>query len=137
MKPVDQTKLHIPNKQRGNCMCAALASLLEFDINDVPKFNELGEYEWYPKLLDWLWSLGFYLICWDCEVYLPVYFIAIGTSIRGFTHSVVYYGEKMVHDPHPSRAGLEKVTSVWVLLPLDPAKYKRTFNKHPLGYVEN
>jgi len=128
MKPTDQTKLHIPGKQNGNCMNAALASLLEIDIEDIPHFEDMEKDKWYFALLDWLTSIGFHLIRWDCEVYLPSYFIANGPSPRGVEHSVIYRDTEMIHDPHPSRSGLEKITSVWALLPLDPSKCKGIIN---------
>ena len=129
MKPVDQTKLHNPPVVNGNCMNAAFASILEIDIEDIPHFEDMPEHgegtknkkSWFPALLDWLEGLGFHLLRWNEEVYLPSFFIANGTSPRGVKHSVVYKGTEMVHDPHPSRDGIEKITSVWALLPLNPA----------------
>lgn len=126
MKPIDQTKLHDPPAVNGNCLNAALASILEIDIEEVPHFEDMTRLKWYPSLRRWLESLGFHLLRWDQKVYLPGFFIANGPSPRGFEHSVVYHKTKMVHDPHPSRDGLEKITSVWALLPLDPAQHKRS-----------
>jgi len=122
MIPIDQTKLHKP-PITGNCMNAAFASILEIDIESIPCFEDMSVDKWFPELLRWLDGIGFYLLRWEQEVYLPCYFIANGPSPRGVEHSVVYKGENMVHDPHPSRAGVEKVTSVWVLIPLDPARF--------------
>lgn len=124
MKPVEQTKLHIPGEINGNCMCAAIASILEIGIEDVPHFEDMSDGKWYLELRRWLKKKGYHLITYDKEVYLPGYFIAHGPSIRGFEHSVVYKGTEMVHDPHPSKVGLEKVKSIWALLPLDPALFK-------------
>ena len=125
MIPVIQTKLHIEGEQTGNCMRAAFASILEIEIDDIPEFEEMSDKEWFPKLFNWLESIGFYLLQWDEEIYLPVFFIANGMSPRGVSHSVVYFEKKMVHDPHPSGLGINTITSVWVLLPISPAKYKR------------
>lgn len=135
MKPTDQTKLHVPGKQNGNCMCAALASLLEIDIENVPCFEDMSSNKWYFALLDWLKSLGFHLLRWDIKekmFYLPGFFIANGLSPRGFQHSVIYRGTEMVHDPHPSRDGIKNITSVWVLLPLDPMQQLRSFREKKL-----
>uniref|UniRef100_A0A6M3JS73 Uncharacterized protein n=1 Tax=viral metagenome TaxID=1070528 RepID=A0A6M3JS73_9ZZZZ len=120
MKPIFQTKLHIKGKQRGNCMRAVFASLLELSIDEVPPFEDMPDSKYFPKLLDWLESIGFYLLQWDEEIYLPVFYIANGISPRGVSHSVVYFEEKMVHDPHPSGLGINTITSVWVLLPINP-----------------
>ncbi len=122
MIPIDQTKLHIEGKQNGNCMNAAFASLLELDIENIPHFEDMDDLKWYPSLLDWLESIGFHLMTFDHEFYPPCFFIANGLSPRGVEHSVVYKGVEMVHDPHPSRSGID-VSSVWILVPLDPAKY--------------
>ncbi len=132
MIPVDQTKLHIPGKQNGNCMNAAFASILEIDIEDIPLFENMPESgygtkenpSWFSALTGWLESIGFHLLQWD-EVYLPVYFVYNGPSLRGVEHSVVYKGSEMVHDPHPSRDGLVKLTSTWALLPINPGKHKK------------
>ena len=120
MKPVIQTKLHNPPHQNGNCLNAVLSSLLEIPIDNIPNFEDMSQKKWFFALLDWLKEKGFHLLQWDEEIYLPGYFIANGPSPRGFEHSVIYKGTKMVHDPYPCEAGLTKITSVWALLPLDP-----------------
>ncbi len=133
MIPVEQSKLHIPGTQNGNCITAALASLLELELSDMPEFEDMADCgkgtkdnkSWFRALLDWLESLEFYLLQWEEEIYLPGYFIANGPSPRGVEHSVVYKGREMVHDPHPDKSGLEKITSVWALLPLNPAQFKQ------------
>ena len=106
-------------------MTAAFASLLELELSDIPEFEDMPDGKWYPALLKWLESRGFQLLRWDEEIYLSSYFIANGPSPRGFEHSVVYRGTEMVHDPHPDKSGLEKITSVWALLPLNPAQFKQ------------
>jgi len=125
MKPVDQTKLHDPdNGIRGNCMAASLASILELPLSDVPEFEDMDE-DWWPKLMKWLELLGFYLIQWSEEVCLQGYCLCSGMSERGVNHQVVYKNGKLVHDPHPSKTGIKKVSEVWALLPIDPSKFKR------------
>lgn len=122
MIPITQSKLHNPPRSNGNCLAAALASILEISLEDVPEFENMSDGEWYPRLRKWLRLLGYHLLCWEEEIYPPTFFIAHGPSPRGdWEHSVVYKGRRMVHDPHPSREGLEKITSVWALLPIDPA----------------
>ena len=126
MIPVTQTKLHIPDKQNGNCMAAAFASILEMRIEDVPCFEDMPAHgegtskkaSWWNTLNTWLLSLGFLLI--EPPKTFPGYFIANGLSPRGFEHSVIYKGTKLVHDPHPSNDGISEITSAWALLPLDP-----------------
>lgn len=130
MKPAKQTKLHISDKQNGNCMNAAFASILELDIEDIPHFEDMPECgqgtkenpSWWKALNDWLWQMGFYLETRNGSQGMPpVYFIANGPSPRGLEHSVIYKGTEMVHDPHPSNEGLNEVTSIWILVPIDPS----------------
>lgn len=125
MKPLIQTKLHNPPHQNGNCMAACLASLLEIEITDVPKFEDEHEKEWYFSVLKWLSSLGYYLVYWEEEIHWDGYHIAIGPSPRGnFSHCVIYKGKQMVHDPHPSGDGLLSITETEALVPFNPVQRK-------------
>ena len=126
MKPVDQTKLHNP-PINGNCANACFASILEINIEDVPCFEDMDENQCPPALSEWLESLGFYRIRFEEPIFFPGYYIVNGISPRGHLHSVVYKGPEMVHDPHPSRAGILKILGVWVLVPLDPARLRRSW----------
>ena len=124
MKPVPQTKLHNPPEQNGNCLAAALASLLELDISEVPEFEDMEGDSWWFKLIDWLHSIGFHLVVWDQEIHYPGFYIVGGTSPRGdFLHSVIYENGKLVHDPHPSGDGLVKIKDTWALLPFNPVQF--------------
>ena len=128
MKPVTQTKLHTED-QNGNCMCAAFASILEIDLEKVPHFEDMPECgkgtpkspSWWKALNTWLYELGYQLIIFTDNQYITGYYIANGTSPRGFEHAVVYEGPAMVHDPHPVGGGIKEVTSKWVLVPFNPA----------------
>lgn len=42
-------------------------------------------------------------------------YLASGTTDRGTSHMVVMRGGKLLHDPHPSNAGLELVQAVWII----------------------
>jgi hypothetical protein len=46
------------------------------------------------------------------------YSIGCGKSPRGFDHAVICLDGKVVWDPHPSRAGVERVTSFEVVVPI-------------------
>jgi len=122
MIPIDQTKLH-SESQKGNCLAASLASILELSIDEIPDFD--GE-RWFFEMEDWLLNKGFELIRWTYFIHLTSYSLVMGKSPRGnFTHLVVYQNGELVHDPHPSRQGLENVQEVWALLPLNPAIWKK------------
>ena len=121
MIPVDQTKPHIPGKSNGNCLPAALASIFEMTLQDIPSFEDMPDSEWYAALRDWLYNMGFQLLGWKEEIHFDGYYIVNGRTSRDTDHSVVYKKGQMVHDPHTLRDGLTKITSVWAFLPHSPA----------------
>lgn len=122
MIPVTQTTFGAPG---GNCFSACVASLLELSIDEVPYF--MGHDDWYGAFADWLKPRGLYPLTFkvragDDEWRPAGFHILSGKSPRGdFDHSVVAYAGKVVHDPHPSRAGLEGLKDVMVLVPFEPA----------------
>jgi hypothetical protein len=121
MKPVDQTIFGAPE---GNCLPACIASLLELSIDDVPHF---GADNWLDTLTRWLAPRGFYPICATLPTdWRPAgLYILAGKSPRGdFLHAVVARGDEIVHDPHPSRAGVLSRHDATLLVPLDPATLK-------------
>ena len=108
---VDQTRL---GKPYGNCLAACVASILEISIDEVDKHIPADD-SWLSMLNKYLATLGLYYL----TVKLPkeskddflkefpaCYHTIAGNSPRGIRHSVVGYKGKMIHDPHPSRAGL-------------------------------
>lgn len=124
MKPVDQAHLNHGQEgaENGDCFRACVASVMERAVEDVPHFcSKENESSWWDILVDWLDLEG-----WACVLveakndadepfrwpYFPnsVYYLAGGMSPRGFLHSVVYRDCKMVHDPHPSRDGIDPKT---------------------------
>ena len=134
MKPVDQT---IFEDGRGNCLAACVASILELSIEEVPNFREAPHAETTMK--EWLAERGYsvfrYTVLSPEELTTTffdtgrgVYVILGGDGPRknadGRTkqHAVVGvaagYGIKIVHDPHPSRAGLidKGHRFVWLLV---------------------
>jgi len=136
MIPVTQTKFHVFSKdgkivQRGNCFAAVVASMLEITIYDVPNvevlfyedYNDEGSTFWYEVMQTFLTSKG-----WDWsgdaryKVFHPefgvkdeelimklkdTFYFGIGKSARGVNHVCIFQNGIMVHDPHPSRDGLE------------------------------
>lgn len=55
MTPVYQT---IISKTEGNCMQAAIASLLDMKLNEVPDFKESGV-KWFEDLWKFIWDIGY------------------------------------------------------------------------------
>lgn len=123
MTPITQTRLG----EHGNCMPACLASILEVPIEAVPDpwaVEVSGDYwlqawqrytavhhgllyvEPYERLARAVRPIGFHLIN--------------GQGPRGHGHSVVGHAGETIWDPHPSRAGLVRVETFGLLVPLDP-----------------
>lgn len=114
MIPVDQTRLHGENV-KGNCFRACIASVLELSIDEVPAFEDMTiPYEWIDRCIEFLESHGYqyegiYSLedLRDCNG-VDGYLVANGKSPRGdFKHSVIWKDGAIVHDPHPSRSGLD------------------------------
>lgn len=115
MKPTHQTKFGA----EGNCFDACVASLLEIPLEDVNYFR--GEDTWYSDFQHWLAPRGLAYVEVDCSktnpLYrfpMPVLAIGSGDSPRGAeagAHAVVIelnqWDKTVVHDPHPSGAGIE------------------------------
>lgn len=123
MTPVDQSKLYRPDAaHRGNCFPAALASLLDVPLWMVPPFEEMRAEVWEPRTQEWLHRcFGLQLVREFPEDnrLLPEFYIASGYSPRGVRHSVIYSRGALVHDPHPSRAGIQAVEWTWHLAPVE------------------
>lgn len=133
MRPVDQTVFVVPG---GNCFSACVATLLELELAEVPYFMGDGPPDqpcnWFELFAAWLDPLGFYPLCCTLggdDRWRPQgLHILSGLSPRAvdlgetWQHSVVARGDRIVHDPHPSRAGLCSRDDVVVLVPFDPAR---------------
>lgn len=131
MIPVDQLYIHDPeNGVIGDCMHACLASILEIPITDVPDFRVHFEKEsscdWWNAIIDWLDSLGYEIYPLPSEEInnLPPswYYIASGPTKRfggKILHVCIGQDGKIVHDPHPSRDGLTKITYIKVIIKKD------------------
>jgi hypothetical protein len=121
MIPVTQTQLG----DHGNCLSACVASLLEIPIECVPNFTRERDPETPQpvKLNTWLSSIGLEaLYCMTdimhSEHAVPDgYYIMTGWSPRGRPHVVIAMGKSIVHDPHPTRAGLVSVDGFIMLCP--------------------
>lgn len=123
MRPVDQTKFGVPE---GNCFSACVASILHLPLGDVPPFCKYED--WWERLNAWLRTRGFYAMVLRYSDDMPPngFHILSGKSPRGdFQHSVVARGIEIVHDPHPSRAGIETRADQIVILPIDHSEFVR------------
>jgi len=133
MIPVDQDRFGL---EEGNCLNACIASLLELPLAEV-EFPPAIQRNWVRPLQDWLAARG---LCYSETPAKGVpYFwlpgplcVLSGPGPRlpaPHQHAVVGrvrgYAFELLHDPHPSRAGLLDVEAVGFLLPLDPAALAR------------
>ncbi|KKK72438.1 hypothetical protein LCGC14_2903880 [marine sediment metagenome] len=126
MIKVDQTTFGMPG---GDCFSACIASILELPLADVPYFmgqtEEEGE-EWWGKFEEWALPRGFYpiLLNLTTEWRPSGLHVLSGKSPRGnFPHSLVASGKgEIIHDPHPSRDGIDSRDDVVLLIPFDPAE---------------
>lgn len=139
MTPVTQTKVVVKNSKgevvvRGNCFAAAIASIVEKQITDVPNVEVLFDVDgvsWYGVMDAWLRANGFELVtnnqfvCFhtryvspseeanrlrQCDMLRGRLYMASGMSPRGVMHVCIYKNGAMVHDPHPTREGIDEAT---------------------------
>lgn len=111
----DQTIMET-TAERGNCLQATLAAILSRPLDTVPHFVAIypqGD-DWWDRLCGWLYDEGYLLRYPPVDhrngELLPLCGLG-GWSERGLPHIVVGDAAtgQMVHDPHPSRAGLTSV----------------------------
>lgn len=129
MKAIDQTKF-VPDWRSddcGNCLQACIASLFELPLDEVPHFVHLRD-DWMSLLQEWLHERGFYVVRCDAEerrADLHGYSLMFGKSPRGdFQHMVVALAGELIHDPHPTRAGLDDIKGYYLFASLDVARGK-------------
>jgi hypothetical protein len=116
MTPVNQS---IVDKSRGDCQRAALASLLDLELEQVPHFRLFGDGEWINVFNGFIWSVGYE---WNGSAdlarhkspanydHVDGYVMAVVPSktyadCENITHAVILdLAGNVVHDPHPSKA---------------------------------
>ena len=120
LKKLHQTKFGFPE---GNCFETCLAMLLGREISSIPSYKE--DKKWFFQYRDWLRPQGYDMLAvgkWneDAKPFCPdVFCIAGGKSPRGdFQHAIVYYGNKLYHDPHPDGTGIENIEDYIYLVPI-------------------
>ncbi len=117
MKPVDQTVLHVPGVSKGNCQQAAVASILHLDIDEVPNFVESDNF--WNDFHVFMKSKGYEVVSLEPHRSPLCYYLAYGKTERGTRHACVYWGGQLVHDPHPSKAGLMEVDEINLIVPIE------------------
>lgn len=118
----------IDQRLPNDCLRCCLATVLCLPYEEVPHFVGDAPSRWADKMSKWLNGLGFAAVrvqaTGDGEI-LHSYFdgngatwIASGLTERGRNHATVWRGTEMIHDPHPSRAGLLTITAALVIVPI-------------------
>jgi hypothetical protein len=115
MTPRDQEFLAVAG-QPGDCARAVIASLLDLPMAEVPHFladSDRTAFGFYSLIEDFLEERGLSMDWQSSPIYYlksgqDVYHWISGPSPRGndMSHAVVGLNGAIVHDPHPSRAGL-------------------------------
>ena len=105
------------NGSIGDCWATSIACILEIPQKDVPNFAaiEVEDEEstkWWEETQRFVREHGYEIIEWEIPeegAWAPDgYTILTGRSPRGdWSHSVVGWGMRVIHDPHPSGAGLD------------------------------
>lgn len=116
--PVDQTKF---GADEGNCLMACVASLFRARIEDLPELtNDHNDGSWYDILRGAVhrWQYTVAHVPNDTPVLPRGTHLAMGVSDRNLPHVVVMRDGEVLHDPHPSRSGLSRVTSWLIFVPL-------------------
>lgn len=110
MVAVDQTRFG-DEGPGGNCLVACVASIMDLSIGEMPEISTDDPY-WWETLQKWLSDRRWKIRHRPRAADVPAgYAIANGPADRGLLHSCVALDGVIVHDPHPSRAGLIEVNS--------------------------
>lgn len=129
MRKVYQTRFGKPG---GNCHQAALASLLEQPLEEVPDFCNLYKSDWDDQMNRWLYERGLfslYVSNTDIAIFqgltdnAPCIAVVRSKITPDTLHSVIYHKGKIVHDPHPSGAHLTEceILGFDLFVAVDPA----------------
>lgn len=126
MIPVNQIIL---DNVLGDCFRACVASIFEMLIKEMPNFwEQTQDAEIFWKLNDdWITrNKGFRCVTFLFEpenrhLVDGILCIAIAKSPRGEVDHAVIWKDGIIHDPHPSNAGLAEEPDTFALfIPCDP-----------------
>ena len=134
MIKVYQTKfrgIDAPVGERGNCWQAAVASILELPLGEVPNIQEWDDnLVWFDKFREWLepYGLGAIGLAIGGNITLQGYHIieCKSTTLKNEElHVVVGLNGEVVHDPNPNATTLGEVVDYIVFTVLDPARERK------------
>lgn len=102
-----------------DCLRCAIATLFDLPLCEVPHFILQGD-EWWRFFELWCQRLGVLPFYIENEMddgsrwHPPGRHITVGRSPRDLHHAVVFDGEELLYDPHPSGAGLVEQRGVYL-----------------------
>ena len=109
----------------SNGMQAALATVFGLPLDAVPHFPDTEPNAgWWDRMNAWLAEhYGVVLVSCTAGTWeVPrVLHLTQGNTVRDVPHVVVAFGGQLLHDPHPSRAGLSTVLSHELFLAVHPS----------------
>ncbi|UCV00252.1 hypothetical protein [Acidovorax radicis] len=94
-----------------NCMQCCVGFLLGLPLEQVPHFMNDGGWELFEEYAS---SQGYSAVMLPGNREFEADYLASGNTERGTSHMVVMNDGKLIHDPHPSNAGLVDVQCVWL-----------------------
>ncbi len=122
MKPVYQTKFG----PHGNCMQAAIASILELSLDDVPDFPTDDGDKQMGAVNAFLRPYGIILIhvTYSNKAKIPnLYHLLDGEGCKdGVMHTTVAFAGKTVHDPDLNRGELRAPIEIGFFVAIDPCE---------------
>ena len=115
----------------GNCMQAAIATVLSKPMDAVPHFGAFASWPYALRL--WLRGEGLDYTIVSAPPIPNERAMLCGKSPRGHAHAVVSEGGRIVWDPHPSRDGLTEVSGAYVIHEWDTTESGRLSEFERLG----
>lgn len=129
MRRVFQTRFG----DKGNCMQAAAASMLELPLESVPDFGNMPG-DAFGRMAKFFEAYGFDLKERSPNsVDPPGFYFATGMGTHGHEHIVILRHGSLIHDPHPNSSGLVSTDAIYWPEPQIPeaAKYVTRLHAAP------
>jgi len=119
-----------PLEEKGNCFQAAVASVLEMNLDEVPNIQDYGQDkngDWLDKFRRWLSGYGLGIICLEVpensnNMSQGYHLIEVeSTILEGEHHVVVGLNGNIVHDPNDRAKAVGKQIYHYIFTLLNPA----------------
>lgn len=106
----------------GDCVRACTATVLGLSPADVPHFVRDHDGDWRFPWEEFIEERGYIVVEIDPRRRPECVYLGCGPTprtkqYRPAAHMVVMQGTEVLHDPHPSRAGLTTLDRVYLLVP--------------------